>query len=315
MSGLIYRRMLGLAKVETVVGTDAVPTAALDSLLLRDVTYTPDVQQLERPLMLADISNTAQRPGRKTVTITFSVEIKGSGVVDVAPKIGRLLMGCGFAETKLALEAGFRYDPVSSDFTSLTLYLYIDGILHKVTGARGSFNITAAAGEYALCNFTFNGNFIKPTDAALPSPITYEESLPPIVENAELEVQGYSACAANFTIDTANTINPRLCVNAEGGVNGYNLTARNVTGSFDPEASLMAEYDPFQKLIDGAVGDYRAVIGKEDWNVCVIKGNVQYTNVTPGEREGALIWDIPVRFVRKLGNDEISLTFPKTATP
>lgn len=311
MAELIYRRQLLLAKPETVVDTDAMPTAADNSMLVRDVTYGIEMQQLERPLMLADISNVPQRPGRSTVTVTFTVEVKGSGIAGKAPALGTLLRGCGFAETELPTQGGFEYDPVSSNFESLTIYWYADGILHKATGCRGSFNLTAPAGDYSLVSFTFQGSYIEPVDAPLPVAPAYEASLPPIVELAELSVLELTACAAQFTIDAANTINPRLCVNAAKGVSGYSLTERNVTGSFNPEATLMAEFNPFKKLTDGEVGDFSVKIGLEDNNKCVITGHCQYTGVSPTDRDGTLSWEIPIRFVRVTGNDEIKFSFPQ----
>ena len=310
---MLYQRMLILAKVETVVGTDAAPVPATDAMIVRDATIAIDVTQQERPIYLPDLSNAALRPGRKTVTVTFTAEVKGSGAQGEAPKIGTLLRGAGFAETALALDAGFEYDPISSNFESLTIYMYIDGLLHKVTGARGSFNLNAPAGEVALVNFTFQGNYVAPTDAAFPAGAVYEDTLPPIVELAALSVNTLSACAQAFTVDVANTINPRLCVNAAEGVSGYNVTARSVTGSFNPEATLMATNNPFAALTAGTIGDFTATIGQEDNNQCVITGKTQYTGVTPGNRDGTLIWDIPIRFVRTDGDDEIKFAFPQTA--
>lgn len=318
MAGLNFTRQLLLAKLEATVGTDAVPTAADDAMLVRDATYTIDVQQLERPLYLPDISNSPTRPGRKTCTIAFTAEIKGSGAQGEAPKIGTLLLGCGFAETELAAGAGFQYDPVSSAFPSLTIYLYIDGILHKGVGCRGSVTITGTAGEYALAAFTFQGVYVEPVDAVFPASPAYEDSLPPIVQNAGLTVSGYDDCAQQFTVDVANTINPILCVNANEGVSGYNLSARNVTGTFNPEASLLTPLDgagtnPFKKLQSGEIGAFEVTIGDETNNICEITGNVQHTGVSPGNRDGQLIWDIPFRFVRTNGNDEVQFTFPQAA--
>lgn len=318
MAGLNFTRQLLLAKLETTVGTDAVPTAAADAIIVRDATYTIDVQQLERPIYLPDISNSPTRPGRKTVTVAFTAEVKGSGEQGVAPKLGVLLLGCGFAETELAADAGFQYDPVSAAFPSLTLYLYIDGILHKALGCRGSFTLTGTAGEYALVAFTFQGVYVEPVDALFPASPAYEDSLPPIVQNAGLTVNGYEDCAQQFTIAVANTINPILCVNANEGVSGYNVSARNVTGSFNPQASLLtpltaANKNPFKQLAAGTVGEFDVTIGSETNNICTITGNIQHTGVSPGNRDGALIWDIPFRFVRETGNDEIRFTFPQAA--
>ena len=40
------------------------------------------------------------------------------------------------------------YAPESSGFSSITIHYNVDGVLHKVTGCRGSFTLTANVGEF-----------------------------------------------------------------------------------------------------------------------------------------------------------------------
>ena len=48
IGGLLTRKALLLAKRETVAGVDAVPTAALDSVLVNDPEFSVDPNVLER---------------------------------------------------------------------------------------------------------------------------------------------------------------------------------------------------------------------------------------------------------------------------
>lgn len=316
MAGMTYNRQLLLAKVETTPGEDAVPTATVDAILVRDFSYVVEVARRERPVYYPDISKRATRAGRKTVTVTFTAEIKGGGAQANKPRIGRLLMGCGFAETVLAANAGWDYDPVSSNFSALTFYWYVDGMLYKALGSRGSFNVVAAAGEDALVNFTFQGSYVDPADATFPASPVYETTEPPMVENTALAISGYVDCAQQFTIDVANTVNPRLCTNAAEGVSGYLLTERTVTGAANPEAqkvTTMAANNVFTKLKDGSTGSFTATIGSVDNNICIITGLIQYTGVTPNNRDGALIYDLAYSYVATAGNDEIKFKFPAAA--
>ena len=51
---------------------------------------------------------------------------------------------CGFAETVTAA-TDVTYDPVSEGEPTLTLYGYLDGILFKMTGAKGNVTFTLNA--------------------------------------------------------------------------------------------------------------------------------------------------------------------------
>lgn len=310
---ILHTRQGLLFKIEGTSGVDAAPVPAADAILVRDFRFTIDQQQRQRPVLVPDLSNSPTRPGRRTITATFGAEIKGSGVAGTAPAFGKLLRAAGFAETELADDEGFEYDPVSSGFESATIHWYVDGLRYKILGARGFFNINAVAGEDAVANFTFQGTYADPADVAFPSGWTYEETLQHMVELSELNVLGNTACAQAYTIDVANGINPKMCVNSAQGVAGYNIDSRNVTGSFNPEAQLMAAFNPFTKLKNGDIGTWTSKLGVgEADNEVVITGNVQYTNVTPGNRNADHIYDIPVRFVRDTGDDEIKFAFPQS---
>ena len=64
---------------------------------------------------------------------------------------------------------GVRYDPISDNIPLLTFYAYLDGTLHRITDARGTFTMTANAAEYATLAFTFTGRYQEPVDADVPA--------------------------------------------------------------------------------------------------------------------------------------------------
>jgi len=67
------------------------------------------------------------------------------------------------------LQAGWHYEPVSESFESMTFYVFYDGLMHKITGCRGTFSVSAESGGYATASFTFTGQYFDPITKALPT--------------------------------------------------------------------------------------------------------------------------------------------------
>ena len=117
IGGLLTRKALLLAKRETVAGVDAVPTAALDSVLVNDPEFSVDPNVLEREFVAQDLSPFEHIIGRKLASISFTTELKSNGlaqqgdVVANQPKLARLMQGCGYTlSERQALHTGFTTD-------------------------------------------------------------------------------------------------------------------------------------------------------------------------------------------------------------
>jgi hypothetical protein len=107
-----------LAKIESTFNTDALPVPTTDAFLVGDVDLKVDSTVLERNFFRASLSTIPVSMGRKIVTVTFRHEIKGSGTVGVAPKLGTLLRGCGFAATAVTAGAATQIANITSEPTN-----------------------------------------------------------------------------------------------------------------------------------------------------------------------------------------------------
>lgn len=167
--GLLKRNAALLAKIETTYGTDATPVGASDAVLVSDLKMRPmDMKTVDRALIRPFLGSSEQMPTQIYNGCEFSVELAGSGTAGTAPAIGPLLRGCGFAET---ITAGVKveYLPISTGFESLTIYMNLDGVLHKGLGARGTVTFSLKNNDRPLANFNFTGLFVPVADAALPT--------------------------------------------------------------------------------------------------------------------------------------------------
>lgn len=135
---LLSRKRLILSKIETTYATDSSP-AGTDAILVRNLDITPiEADVVSRDLIRPYLGNYDQLLAQTRVSITFEVEMAGSGTAGTAPKFNSLLRACGLAETILAA-------PVTGS---------------AVAGATGS--ITLAAGASAVDDF-YNGMVISIT--------------------------------------------------------------------------------------------------------------------------------------------------------
>lgn len=124
-----------LFKLEPVYGTDAVPTAGSDAVLLRKFAAKQEIKYENNPEVRPYFGAGLDTVAETHVSGSFEVALAGSGAAGTAPMWGRILRAAGFAE---AVTAATRvdYTPVSSALESASMYYYDDGVLKKVLGLR-----------------------------------------------------------------------------------------------------------------------------------------------------------------------------------
>ena len=97
------------------------------------------------------------------------------------------------------------YAPASVSISSLTIYLYLDGLLYKLVGCRGSFNLTLTSGGVGRLSFTFQGLYLSKADAAVPA-ATYDATRPAPFKNGTMLVGTHRFKPMKFvTIASAST--------------------------------------------------------------------------------------------------------------
>lgn len=312
---LTGKRIL-LAKEESTYGTDPTPVVASNAIDAEKIEISYEGDVLERNPVRGYLSPVAPAGiGKRSVKLSFDVELKGSGSAGTAAKLGDLLEACGFAETVSAGSA-VSYAPSSGAIKSITLYLYDlqdsgSCVLHKVKGARGTMQLNAAAGQIAKFSFTFNGLYELPTDAAAPSAPTYESTKPPVVESAQVTLNGVSSLVVSeVSLDMQNNIVSSDDVNAATGISKFALTGRKPTGKIAPEAVLLATYDFWTDWKNAAERAASLVIGATAGNIITISmPKLTIDSIAGGDRNGILTRDLPFRASASAGNDEVSIIF------
>jgi len=149
---MIINREVILVKEEVTYNLDPVPVEGDDAILVENLAWANEgLRMNERPAVRASIGQLQQVYGGMLRTVTFDVEMKGSGVAGTPPEMADLLEACGMLETVVAVTS-VTYTPASTGHKSATVYYYQDGTLMKLTGCRGSvsFNMEVGAIHSAI---------------------------------------------------------------------------------------------------------------------------------------------------------------------
>jgi len=211
-----------------------------------------------------------------------------------------------------SIGANVGYKPVSSSFESATIYFNNDGVLHKATGCRGTFNLNCEVGQLPVVNFTMTGIYNAPTDTAAPA-ITYSDQATPLIFKADntvaVNVLGYtSACLQSVSLDIANEIIYRELV---GCTKQVLITNRAPAGEVMIEAPTIAAKDYFTMANDDTTGLLCFQHGNTGGNiVTMVAPIVDISNPSYSDQDGIQMLTVPyVAIPSSTGNDEVVLTF------
>ncbi len=383
---LLTRKRLILAKTEATYGTDSSP-AGTDAVLVRELEITPiEADVVSRDLIRPYLGSSDQLLANTRVSITFQVELAGSGTAATAPRFSSLLKACGMAETTTAaaitgtaqagsagsitlaaassatddifngmiititggtgsggvgvitdyvgstkvatvqkstatftpgvsstysIAANVGYKPVSASFDSASIYFNNDGILHVITGARGTFVLNAEVGEIPTIEFTMLGIYNAPTDTAAPA-TTYTNQATPLIFKAgstsAFSILGYSGCLMSLELDMANETVYRELVGCDKSVL---ITNRAVEGTCMIEAPTIAQKDFFTVANDDTTGILTMLHGTTAGNrVTLLAPKIDIGNPSYEDSDGIQMLSLPFAAIpTTAGNDEVSLTF------
>lgn len=309
MSRLYFRKKVLLAKIEGTYGTDSVPTGAANAILTRDLS----IELFQGNTEEIDYDRQHMGNGKQIYTgphsrLSFTVDLQGSGAAGTAPAWGALLKACGFAET---VNAGVDVQyALKSDtpFSSLSMYFYLDGELHKVLGARGTVTVELSKEALPKLNFTFTGLRVAPASGTAsgvsqsswiePTPVTKGETL-------VCTLDSYSLPMESLSVDVGNQIVYRNLPTIEEVVQTDRATNGSI--SFEKPALGDKNFDAIvaAHTVVNLVAEHGSVAGKK----VRLDGKVQITNPQFGDSDGIVMFNADLRFVpTDTGNDEFKIT-------
>jgi len=212
------------------------------------------------------------------------------------------------ATTTYSIDAQVVYQPVSDAFESVTMYFNIDGVLHKMLGARGTFSAELPNKGRPVFRFRFTGIYVAVADAAAPSVVFTAWKTPLPVNNVNtgsLRVHGFtSGVMSALTVDVANQIVHRSLV---GGSEAVLLTDRKAAGRMTLEAVTVASKDWWTSVRNAVTGAFSVTHGTTAGNKVKFDAPaVQLTEPNYEDLDGVAMLAMGARFVPgAAGNDEL----------
>lgn len=145
---------------------------------------------------------------------------------------------------------------------TLSMGIAKDGVREWITGARGTFRITANVGEPIIIDFDFVGKYGTVADGAVVSGVTYNHRTPVVAIGTALKFGGSSItyanehqpCLRNWSVDMANDVQSRRCMASSTGLEEAQIIARRPTFSADPDLAPEALYDFVNRFVSNTAG-------------------------------------------------------------
>jgi hypothetical protein len=216
------------------------------------------------------------------------------------------------ATSLYSIDAHVVYTPVSATFGSVTLHYNIDGVLHRLTGCRGTFSINTAVGEIPSIDFTMTGVYNAPTDTGAPA-VTYADQATPRIFKAgnsgAFTLLAYSGCLQSVSMDLGNSTVYRELV---GCTKEVLITDRATTGNVVIEAPTIAQKDYFTAaLTDGTLGELSFIHGTTGGNIVALQSTrVDIGDPSYQDQDGIHMLSLPYTAIPSTaGNDEFRLVF------
>lgn len=243
-AALKWRNKIMLFKIETVYGTDPVPTAAVNGILATDVKLQPmEGTDVSRDLDLPYFGAQGTIPNELHAKLSFKVELAPSGTAGTVPAWGPLLRACGVAQV---INAGVSvvYNPITDAHESGTFYLWIDSTRFALRGARGNAKFAVTAQGIPYIEFAFTGLFATPSDVARTTPVLTAFRKPAVASSTNTPTFTLNAVAMvmrSFMLDLKNSVENRFLIGAEAIL----ITQREDMVETVVEAQPLASFNPF----------------------------------------------------------------------
>lgn len=310
----LTRKKFLIAKIESAYGSDPTPVGGSDAIQVTNLEVTPiESDNVQAAAYQGFIGNSTRGTlvANKRVSVTFDVELSGSGTAGTAPAFGPLLKACGLSETVVSVTS-VTYAGVSSSFDSATIYCFYDGTRHKITGARGTVSFNMTAGQFPTASFVMTGIYNAPDDTALSGTFTVAN------QAAALEINDTNVTTATFhgvtsvrleSLDLA--LNNEVLYKETASSQEVLITNRAPGGTAVIEAPAVGTTDYFAKATAVATGNSSFVIGATGGNIITLTmAQTDITGVSYGDTNGVISLSMPyLALPTTSGNDEISLAF------
>lgn len=301
-------------KIESVKGTAEALVAADAKIRAFDPDIVPDIEMEQRPASNMSGGQLKALPAGLKCTVSFSVEVKGSGSGTTLPLwASTALRASGFALAGSGFDAGLMAMKRSiADQATVTVGLWVDGLLKVASGVM--FNVVFESdgpGKRVMAKFEGKGIWNAPTDASPPTGITYESAAPLQMKGATVTLATVASSLSKFTLDMGNDVQIRPGADTASGYSYAYIADMMPKLTIDPEIQTVASDDVYGDWLAGTEQALVIELGSATGNNIQFDAPaVQYINPRPGNREGLAIHDLECQLNNHGSvDDELTINF------
>ena len=228
-------------------------------------------------------------------TLTFNYAVTGSRVTPAT--------GSPIVQTNSV------YSPITDAIPSVSMYVYIDNVFHRVTGALGSVEFNVEVSQLPVMRFSFQGLYNAVTDATPPASPDFSSFQIPRITNTQnttnFSLLGYSGLLQSVNLNMSNDVQYRTLVGSEYVL----ITNRAPSGAMVVEAPNIAAKDFFSDARNGVTGAMQITQGVDAGNrVRINCPRVSLGNPSYQESQGIQMLSLPFNAAPNTGNDEVVIT-------
>ena len=291
-------------------GTPATPTTT-NSVQVSNLNFSfSDARMVDRSGIVKNTKGTLKQLHAGMLgELTFDVELKGSGTAGTPPEYNDLLVCSGMAETIVA-STSVTYAPATDNQQYCTIYFMQDGVRRILQNAVVNWTLNLETGAAGMLSFTVTGHLGTASDTVFAAG-SYQSTVPPVVLGGAFAIGGYSADITKLTLERGNKIVKPASMSAADGFGQIRIARWDITGTFDPLATLLATND--------WVGDWESgtsmalatgTIGSTAGNRYAITAPaVSYRSVGYAEREAERAYETGFACAESSGDDEFALSY------
>lgn len=299
---LRFRRQVAF-DLETTNGTSPSLTGsnAVTPIFNPSMTYTQESVERE-----PEGHNSPVRQGRGAFSGTFTAtqEIYNSGASGL-PDWVKLLKGCGYYEATTGV-----FKPKDKPEQTVTVALYQDGLLKKLTGAMGTANINVRRGQGARINYTFTGIPATPTDTSIITPTKVTTIAPRVVATLTVGGTAYQIDQVDIDLGCQVVLREEMPGTNNSGYRCAMITGRAPRVRLAIEAKALADINWDSGYQASTTYALSVAIGSGSNSVVTIAAPAMELAGRPqdGDRQGMLTHNL--EFIpTDDGDEELSITF------
>lgn len=287
-------KTLLMAKIEGTYGTDSVPVKSANAFIATNVKVDPIFKTVER---LGIHQSGGLYPAiiiGEGVKITFDTEIYPAASANAAPLIDPLLQACAMVKSG-GTSVPVVYTQSMSTFgaeKSCSIYVYIDSILHKITGCIGTMKMSNKVNEITKLSFEFTGLYSVAAEDPAPNDATFTTTAPLMLKSAQLLFDSIAMIGTSVDIDLGNSIQKKESWNDADGVLAYYISDQKCTATIDPDADVPSSLDIWHSITTANVGTLALTLEGGSRDVTIAMENCYVMSAPYGERNNILTWQI-----------------------